>query len=212
MALSASNPGQLRMRSSATASVVFRIEAGTRIDPADLLHKRLQPRPRHLAVSGISKRSCPFADCLAIGVLRGTANDGSEWICLPVEWEIGKFERVPQKLLGFSPHFVVHDRLKHDAQVFIYGVASASCLELVPSITDLFKALPKGDFWCFTFRCTMCLPKRSRNRHGSGHHLLVRPNTIRFAGLLAYSGSNKLVRGTRHRPLLRLSFSLSDSL
>jgi hypothetical protein len=45
MALSASNPGQLRMRSSATASEISRVEIGTRIDPACVFHKRLQPRP-----------------------------------------------------------------------------------------------------------------------------------------------------------------------
>jgi hypothetical protein len=30
-------------------------------------------------------------------VSRCAANDGSKWVCVPVEWEIGKFERLSQK-------------------------------------------------------------------------------------------------------------------
>ena len=61
-------------------------------------------------MSDISERSCPFADRLAIGVIvTRAANDGSKWICVLVEWKIGKFERMPQKLLGPSPHSVMLD-------------------------------------------------------------------------------------------------------
>jgi hypothetical protein len=30
-------------------------------------------------------------------VSRCASNDGSKWVCVPVEWEIGKFERLSQK-------------------------------------------------------------------------------------------------------------------
>jgi len=35
---------------------------------------------------------------VTIVMIRGrAANDGSKWVCVPVEWEIGKFERLSQK-------------------------------------------------------------------------------------------------------------------
>jgi hypothetical protein len=42
----------------------FRIQVGTRIDPADFLHKSLQQRPRLLAVSDIPQCPRPFANVL----------------------------------------------------------------------------------------------------------------------------------------------------
>ena len=40
------------------------------------------------------------------------ANNCSKWVRIPVEGQLRKFKRVPQKLLGFSPHFVVRDDLQ----------------------------------------------------------------------------------------------------
>jgi hypothetical protein len=53
---------------------------------------------------------------------------------------------VPQKLLGLSPHLVMVDDRENGFQIPVHCVASAVCLKIVPSITDLFKALPKADF------------------------------------------------------------------
>jgi len=65
-------------------------------------------------MSDISERSRPFADRLAINfIVTRAANDGSKWICVLVEGKIGNFKGMPQKLVGPSPHPVVHDYLEH---------------------------------------------------------------------------------------------------
>jgi hypothetical protein len=134
-----------RHYSSATASVASRIEARTRIDPAGFFHKRPQPGPGLLAMSDISERPGPFADRLAIDIV-GTraANHCSKWVCVPVEGQLRKFKCVSQKLLCFSPHFVMFDDSKHGLQIPIHCVASSACLKIVPCVTDLFKPPPNS--------------------------------------------------------------------
>ena len=104
------------MRSSATASVVSRVEICTRVDSARFLHKPLHLRRRRLAKSDIPQCPRPFTDRLVIDfiVTRGP-NDRTEWVCVPVEWKVGEFERMPQKLFGPSPPLVVRDYLEHRA-------------------------------------------------------------------------------------------------
>jgi hypothetical protein len=90
------------------------VEIGTRINSADPLHKCFDPHFRRLAMSDISERPGPFADRLAIDfIVTRAANDGRKWICVIVEAKIREFERMPQKLVGPSPHPVVHDYLEH---------------------------------------------------------------------------------------------------
>ena len=88
----------------------------TRIDPADFLHKRLQPRSGHIAMSYIPQCSRPFADRFDVDIIvTRAANDGSEWICVLVKWKTSEFARMPQKPFGPPPHPVVHDYLEHGA-------------------------------------------------------------------------------------------------
>src|ERR1700735_4532552 len=100
--------------SSGAASKISPVEIGTRVDPADPLHKCLDPHFTRLAVSDISQRPRPFADCLAIDfIVTRAANDGIKWICVLVEGNTREFERMPQKLLGPSPYFVMLYDCKH---------------------------------------------------------------------------------------------------
>jgi len=65
-------------------------------------------------MSDIPQRSGPLADRLAIDfIVTRVANDGSKWVCVPVESKIGKFKGMPQKLLSPSPHFVMLDDCGH---------------------------------------------------------------------------------------------------
>ena len=85
-----------------------------RVDPADFLHKCLQPRLGFLATSNIAQRSCPFADRLAIDfIVRRGPNDRSEWVCGLVERKTSDLERMPQKPLGPSSHSVMLDDCEH---------------------------------------------------------------------------------------------------
>jgi hypothetical protein len=87
-----------RHLSSPGASEIFCVPISTRIDPSGFLHKHLQPRSGHIAMSHIPQRARPFADRLTIGTIGArAANDDSKRVCVPVEWEIGKFERLSQE-------------------------------------------------------------------------------------------------------------------
>jgi hypothetical protein len=126
--------------SSRASSKIFCIPISTRVDPTGFLHKHLQPRSRHLATSDVPQRARPFADRLVIDSIFGrAANDGSKRIRIPVEEQLRKFECVSQKLLNFSPHFVMSNDCKHGFQISVHGIASTTGLEPVPHIADLFK-------------------------------------------------------------------------
>ena len=65
-------------------------------------------------MSDISQCPSPFADRLAIDfIVTRAANDGSKWVCMLVEQKTCEFERIPQKLVGPSPYFVMFDDCKH---------------------------------------------------------------------------------------------------
>jgi hypothetical protein len=99
---------------SVTAPLKVCIGSSAGIDPAYVLHKGLQPRSGRFAVSGIPQCARPFADCLDIDfIVARAANNHCEWIGVLVEWKIGKFKGMPQKLLGPSPYFVMLDDFKH---------------------------------------------------------------------------------------------------
>jgi hypothetical protein len=135
-----------------SASLQFCMASSTGIDPTCFLHKRPQLTVGHFATGDIPQCSCPFADCLAIGVVAtGAANDGSEWICVLVKRKTSEFERMPQKSFGPPPHPVVHDYLEHSAQISIHGIASAACLKIIPGTTNPLKPSHEPSFWGFVF-------------------------------------------------------------
>jgi hypothetical protein len=70
-------------------------------------------------------------------VVTSAANNRPKWISSFDEGELNNFERVPQKLVRSSPHFVMLDDSEHGFQIPIHGVPSAACLEGVPCVTDL---------------------------------------------------------------------------
>jgi class 3 adenylate cyclase len=91
-----------------------RVPIGTGINPTGFLHKRLDPCTRRFVASDIPQCSRPFADCLAIDVIRRrAANDRSKWICILVEGQLSKFKCVTQKLPGSPPHLVMGDDREH---------------------------------------------------------------------------------------------------
>jgi hypothetical protein len=72
-------------------SLPLRIDGHTHLRPG-FLHKDPQPRWGHLAAGDVPQGSCPFANGLAIDVLRRAANDGRNGIRIPVEGQPSKFE------------------------------------------------------------------------------------------------------------------------
>ncbi len=149
-----------------TPSRIFSVAISTRINSAGFLHERLKPRPRHPETTNVPQSPCPLADCLAIDIAAtGAANDGSKWVRVPVEGRPSEFKRAPQKLLGFSSHFVVVDDFEHGFQIPIHRVTSSTGLELVPRVSDLIESSPNTSFWGFVSVRAAC----STQGHGSQH-------------------------------------------
>jgi hypothetical protein len=96
------------------SGALFGVPIGTRVDRADSLHRRLNPCTRRFAASKIPQCSRPFADRLTIDVIAARAAiDSSKRISVLVDGQPSKLERVPQKLLCLSPHFVMYDDSEH---------------------------------------------------------------------------------------------------
>jgi hypothetical protein len=113
---------------SGTPSKIFSVPISTRIDPAGFLHRRPQRHSALLTARDIPQRARPFADRLVIdSISRRASNDGCKWICVLVEWKTSKFERMPQKSVGPSPHFVMLNCCKDSSQISIHGVPSTAC-------------------------------------------------------------------------------------
>ena len=66
--------------SSRTPLTTFRVQTGASVDPAGFLHKHFQRHSALLTARDVSQCARPFAASLAIDILTGAANDGSEWI------------------------------------------------------------------------------------------------------------------------------------
>jgi hypothetical protein len=99
---------------SGTPSKVFCVPISTCIDPTGFFYKQLQPPRGYLAPSNVPQCARPLAEGLVIGVVvTSAANNRPKWIGIFVEGELSKFERVPQKLLCSSPHFVMLDHSEH---------------------------------------------------------------------------------------------------
>jgi hypothetical protein len=87
------------------------VPIGTRIDPTGLFHKHPQLRWGDLTSGDVPQCPRPFADRLVIDtVIRRATNDGAKRICILVDSEIGKFERMSHKPAGSSPYFVMVDQ------------------------------------------------------------------------------------------------------
>jgi hypothetical protein len=103
-------------------------------------------------MSHIPQRARPFADRLTIGTIGArAANDDSKRVCVPVEWEIGKFERLSQKFLRFSPHFEMFGNSEHGFQISVDGIARTTCLKMIPGTTNPLKPSHEPSFWSFAF-------------------------------------------------------------
>jgi hypothetical protein len=69
-----------------------------------------------------------FADCFIIGKISARAtNNCSKWVRIPVEGQLRKFKCVSQKLLGFSPHFVMSNGA---------SIAVCSSLQCAPNAAE----------------------------------------------------------------------------
>jgi len=55
-----------------------------------------------------------------VDVVAGAANNGSKWVCDLIEGQPSKFERVPQKFPGFSPHFGTGDAFVKSASYLMH--------------------------------------------------------------------------------------------
>jgi hypothetical protein len=103
-----------RHLSSPGASEIFCVPISTCVDPTCFLHERLQLRRRHLATSDVPQCSRPFADRFDVDIIfTRAANDGSKWISGFMQWKVREFKGFPEKLVGFSPHFIVRDRFEN---------------------------------------------------------------------------------------------------
>ena len=118
----------------------LRVEACTRIYTPGFLHKGPNRLTGFFASSYVPQCPRPFANRLAIGTIGArAANDDSKRVCVPVEWEIGKFERLSQKFLRFSPHFEMFGNSEHGFQISVDGIACPAGLEYVPRTTNPLK-------------------------------------------------------------------------
>jgi hypothetical protein len=89
----------------------------------------------------------PFADCLAIDLIRRrAANDRCEGIRFSVDRKICEFKRLPEKLVGFAPRFLVFGDGEHGFQIPIHGIASTAGLKVVPRAAHLLKPSPNANF------------------------------------------------------------------
>jgi hypothetical protein len=118
-------------------------------------------------VSDVPQRSRPFADRLVIDSMAGrAANYGSKRIRIPVERQISRFKRMPQKFLRFSPYFEMFDNSEHGFQISVDGIACPAGLKYVPRMSELFKPSPKAIFRCLIFRGAMWRPQSFGDRRG----------------------------------------------
>jgi hypothetical protein len=109
-------------------------------------------------MSYIPQCSRPFADCFIIGKISARAtNNCSKWVRIPVEGEgqLRKFKCVSQKLLGFSPHFVMSNDCKHGFQISVHRIAHTTCLKIIPGTTNPLKPSHEPSFWSFAFSLRM---------------------------------------------------------
>ena len=104
---------------SVTAPPKTCIASSALVDPARVLHERLQPRLRLLASSNIPQRSRPFANGFIIRLpITRAANNRSEWISVFLSRLISKLKRMPQKFVGPSPHSVMFDDCANTASKY----------------------------------------------------------------------------------------------
>jgi hypothetical protein len=96
--------------SLAAPAEIFGVPLSKGINPAHFLDKSLQRRSGPLAMSGVPKRSRPFADRFIVNAtLRCAANNGGEWVRVLVEYETSELKCPSQKPFCPSLPFVVHD-------------------------------------------------------------------------------------------------------